>query len=135
MSLASRCAKTRGSWTRSPKARGCTLECGAESQPLVLSFPRKRRRPVGIRLLRNAQELLALVAAFEQPSQRLGRVLEAVLHVDLGLKLSRLHPAGERRDRLGGARHVIEHEEAFHPPALHDQVEVVLGSAPGPIAL
>ena len=32
------------------------------------------------------------------------RVLKAILHVDFGLDLSRLHPAGERADRLPRAR-------------------------------
>ena len=87
---------------------------------------RARRRPSA--LLCDTQELLALVATFEQPPQRRRRILQAVLHVDLVLQLSRLHPAGERADRLGSARHVIEHDEAFHPSALDDEVEVVLRS-------
>jgi hypothetical protein len=62
-------------------------------------------------LVRDAQELLALVATFEQPPQRLRRVLQAMLRVDLGLELSFLHPAGERTDRLRSARHVIEYEK------------------------
>ena len=36
-------------------------------------------------LVRDAQELLALVATFEQPPQRRRRVLQAMLHVDLVL--------------------------------------------------
>src|ERR1700729_2128449 len=79
-------------------------------------------------LVRDAQELLALVATFEQPPQRLRRVLQAMLRVDLGLELSLLHPAGERTDRLRSARHVIEYDEALHPAALDDQVELALRS-------
>src|SRR5271165_7488858 len=90
---------------------------------------RRRRRPHwGDDLLRDAQELLALVATFEQPPQRRRRVLQAMLHVDLVLELSCLHPAGERADRLRSAQHVIGHDEALHPSAPEDQVEVVLRS-------
>src|ERR1700733_13974770 len=148
MSSASRCAKTRRSSTKSPKARGCMprlrlreiprlMSCHSRASgnlqcrqrlawmPACTGMTKSRSSRVS---LRHAQELLPLVAAFEQPAQRLGRILKAVLHVDFGLELSGLHPAGERIDRLGGARQVIEHDEAFHPPALHDQVEIVFRS-------
>src|SRR5271165_4528415 len=103
----------------------CATTVGALS---AHSCRRRRRRPPhwGYDLFRDAQELLALVATFEQPPQRRRRVLQAMLHVDLVLQLSRLHPAGERADRLRSARHIIEHDEALHPSALDDQVEVVL---------
>jgi hypothetical protein len=48
-----------------------------------------------------------------------------MLHVDLVFELSRQYPASESADRLGGARHIIEHDEALDPPPLDDQVEVV----------
>ena len=51
-------------------------------------------------LLRDAQELLELVAALAQPPQCLRRVLQAMLHVDFALEHSRLHPTGKRTDRL-----------------------------------
>ena len=54
-------------------------------------------------LLGDKKQLLAFVAALEQPPQRGRRVLEAILHVDFGLNLSCLHPVGERADRLGRA--------------------------------
>ena len=78
--------------------------------------------------MRDAQQLLPLVAAFEQSPQRLRRVFQAVLGVNLGLELSFMHPAGERADRFGRARHVIEYDEALHPSTLDDQVKVVLRS-------
>jgi hypothetical protein len=53
------------------------------------------------------------------------RVLEAILHVDFGLDLSRLHPAGERADCLPHARQIIEREEAFQPSMRTDQIEIV----------
>ena len=71
------------------------------------------------------QELLAVVAAFEQPAQRRRRVLQTMLHVDFVLDLPRLHQAGKRADRLRRARQIIEHEEALDPSAPGDQVEVV----------
>jgi hypothetical protein len=71
------------------------------------------------------QQLLAVVATFEQPPERRRRVLQAMLHVDLILELARLDPAGERADRF---RSAIEHEKTLHASTLHDQVEVVLRS-------
>ena len=59
-------------------------------------------------LLGDAQKLLALVATLKQPPQCRRRVLQALLYVDLVLEFSRLHPAGERADRLRSARHVVE---------------------------
>ena len=60
---------------------------------------RRRRGPRwDYNLLRDTAELLALVATFEEPPQRRRRVLQSMLHVDLVLDLSRLHP------RLLGSR-------------------------------
>jgi hypothetical protein len=64
--------------------------------------------PIGGKLLGDTKQLLALVATFEQPSERRRRVLQAMRHVDLVLELSRLDPAGESADRLCRARHIIE---------------------------
>ena len=57
-------------------------------------------RPCNATLLRDAQELLAFVLAFEQAPQRRRRVFEAVLHVDPILELTLAQPAGEGADRL-----------------------------------
>ena len=61
---------------RTPASRGCLLDVTAT------------RDAERLRLFRDAQELLAVVAAVEQTPQRRGRILQAVLHVDFGLDLS-----------------------------------------------
>jgi hypothetical protein len=38
-------------------------------------------------------------------------------------------PSRQRADRLGRARHIVEHEEALHPSALDDQVNALLTSS------
>jgi hypothetical protein len=89
---------------REPPASGLRQgsEKASDHAPVRIGLMDESAR--GLHLLRDAQELLAVVTAFEQASQRRRRVLQAVLHVDLGLDLSRLHPAGERADRLARAR-------------------------------
>ncbi len=79
-------------WLRAPAAEGLAplhtrLASAASDHGHVATTPFRYD------LLRDAQELLALVAPFEQPPQRRRSVLQAMLHIDLVLELSRLHPA------------------------------------------
>ena len=65
--------------------------------------------------------------AFASPSHHVDPVLEPAL----------ADPAGEGGHRLGGAGQVVEDDEALHPPALHDEREVVgrAGGGPGVVVV
>src|SRR5258708_9930206 len=83
-----------------------------------------------MRLLRvdQFQQLLAEVSAGEQPDDRLWRVLESLLQIDLVLELALGVPLRHFGDRLGITLEEMKHQEAFHPRALHDQAEIILRS-------
>jgi hypothetical protein len=66
--------------------------------------------------------------------QRRRRVLEAILHVDFGLDPSRLHPAGERADRLARARRSSAIKPSIRP-RWRTRFMVFLGPGGGSVAL
>src|SRR5208283_2012771 len=61
------------------------------------------------------QQLLAEVRSREQADDRLGRVLESVLQINLVLDFAFGEPPRHFGDRLGIARGEMKYQEAFHP--------------------